>query len=116
MQPLTEDDVQWTTDRNVEANGFTVARAVRLAADLDKRDRLKANMCKYCFYRGSRMVGQAFTPWTCRVCLKEDQHHNTGVPRVCSPCGKKHSLCLECGGDIHDRRRRKATLEEKKNA
>jgi len=66
-----------------------------------KEQRTKRGLeCKQCFYlRASRIAGQAFTNWKCRICGTERSHHNTAVPRYCDDCAKAHKLCVECGGE-----------------
>jgi hypothetical protein len=55
--------------------------------------------CKQCRYlHRSRISGQAFTSWTCRICKTEGTHSDTGVPRYCAECCKTHKLCATCGG------------------
>lgn len=86
-----------------EYGDFNVARALRYAAGLDQKSRLPENKCRYCFYMGGGLAGQAFTNWKCVVCDKEDLWPNTAVPKVCSKCAKKNELCVTCGGDVHQR-------------
>lgn len=108
---LTENEVANQSYRNREYADSAVARSMAFLLDKEKGNRLKQFECAYCFYfRGGRLSGQAFTSWKCAVCDKESMHGNTGVPRVCGDCAKTHSLCVECGGDVHLRSWRKPTL------
>lgn len=77
-------------------------------ADSEKTERLTAGECKRCWYlwRG-RVAGQAMTTWYCGVCGVEDMWGNTGTPKVCKACSTEHTICRECGGDLHMRANRR---------
>ena len=110
---LTEGRVSELSFRHKEYAQFKIARALAYLIDKDKSARLKALTCSYCFYFNSgSLAGQAFTEWTCEVCEKDQMHSNTGVPIACDACAKRHSLCKECGSDLHGRCRRKGSLPE----
>ena len=108
----TENDVSsasWNARERIEV---TCARAMAVLLDNERSERTRRLECKCCFYLRSGLAGQAFTEWKCVVCDTQDTWANTSTPRVCVACAKKHSLCVRCGGDIHMRSRRKATLKE----
>lgn len=55
-------------------------------------------LCEDCKLKsGSRIVGQAFTAYTCARCEKEQMHHNTGCPRFCKACALGVYMCQRCG-------------------
>jgi hypothetical protein len=91
-----------------------IARGLEAANDGKKAERLSACKCIYCFYlnRG-RLVGHGFTAWKCLACDFEGQHSNTGVPRYCETCSAELNLCIECGGDLEMRYRRKVVRVRK---
>lgn len=69
--------------------------------DSDLEKRTSSKKCKFCFYlKSPKIVGQAFTTWTCGVCEKEFQHHNTGTTAVCDGCSNKLFICIDCGASI----------------
>lgn len=83
-------------------------RALRLATDPDYDKRIAAGRCRACYYGlVTKMVGHAFTAWTCRFCTDGGTHHNTGVPVVCRACSVELGLCVECGGHLDDTARDK---------
>jgi hypothetical protein len=67
-----------------------------VATDPRQKERLARHECKACYYT-VRFTGQAFTRYTCKMCGKEDMHHNTGVPMLCANCADKNVLCAQCG-------------------
>lgn len=73
----------------------------------ERQLRISQNLCGYCYFlRGPRISGQAFWPWKCGVCTKEDTHHNTSTPRFCKVCAEEHGLCVDCGGTVTGKRKR----------
>lgn len=110
-----ENTVSEISYRAKERLEFHCARSMSALLDSDLTKRQKAQECKCCFYLSSGLAGQAFTEWTCAVCGAKDCWANTATPRVCKDCATKHALCVRCGGDIHMRSRRKATLNEEVN-
>lgn len=105
---LDQWSMEHATDSGITYAELNIARALSYLLDKDKKTRLERLECRWCFYwESSRIGGAAMTNWLCGVCAKEQMHGSTAVPRLCNPCGKKHELCVECGGDLHQRRRRK---------
>lgn len=72
----------------------------RYKADSEKESRLKARLCRTCYYIRSGMVGHAFTAYTCRECRSEKMHPNTDTPRYCQACSDQHCACQKCGADL----------------
>ena len=59
--------------------------------------------CKKCMLSfPSRLAGQGFTEWTCKICGKKFTHGNTDTPKVCKECSKKYHVCTDCGEAIID--------------
>ena len=52
-------------------------------------------MCQTCFNQG-RIAGQAFRAFTCAICLKEKNHPNTNIPKVCKECAIDKNCCSWC--------------------
>jgi hypothetical protein len=64
-------------------------------------NRVKAQTCKYCYYKPSVVSLQAFTEFKCIVCNETFMHHNSDVDHVCKSCATEHELCVHCGGEIN---------------
>jgi hypothetical protein len=76
--------------------------------DKDKQQRLEETICRTCFYfRRSRIGGAAITRWCCGVCGRTQTAPSTATDKVCRPCGQEHLLCVQCGGDLETRVRRR---------
>lgn len=102
----TENDISCESDRCKTYIDSQVARGYKLLLDEHKNKRIIENMCKYCFYNGWGVAGQAMTEWRCRYCLKDYIWDNTNHPLICNKCAQEHTLCIKCGADIHLRVRR----------
>jgi|CXWL01.1.fsa_nt_gi hypothetical protein len=77
-------------------------------SDTHKKVRVEARKCKVCFYlRGTRISGQAFTTTLCQSCGVSMTFPTTDVDFYCLPCSKELLLCVDCGGDINLRSRKK---------
>ncbi len=46
--------------------------------------------------REGKLYGQAFTNFRCGYCKKGFSWPNTGSPRYCNTCAKKHEVCYSC--------------------
>lgn len=68
-------------------------------ADAKREHREAYSECRYCFYFGHGIAGQAFTDYKCAMCGKTESHENTAVPKLCPSCSKIHELCRRCGGE-----------------
>lgn len=110
----TESEVSERSSSKNERIGFRLARAIRLAADMDVHARRTANMCKDCYYQGPHVAGAAMTTWYCRACNKEGLHGNTAYPFFCKECAKDYDLCVGCGADIELRVKRRKKLPDPK--
>jgi hypothetical protein len=60
--------------------------------------RVAMRECRFCFYFGHGMAGQAFTEYTCKGCDTEQMHPNTAVPKLCDECTDAMGACRRCGG------------------
>lgn len=84
-----------------------LALADNLKKDPDKTKRLNGLHCLICWYQSGKIVGQAFTSWSCKSCGQTGMHPNTGVPQLCNNCAEKMQACIECGGDLNLKKRKK---------
>jgi hypothetical protein len=112
MKKLTEDDIAQKTFCNKRTADNRIANIMRYLDDKNKNARLQDQSCRFCYHLCSdRIVGTAFTEWTCAVCLKEQPPWpHTGHPMCCTSCAETHELCRRCGGDLHGRQRRRCML------
>lgn len=69
--------------------------------DPEKKTRLSAQECQYCFYVDSRIGGCACTDWKCKECGKEQIAGSTCVPMYCADCALKGGMCRHCGAEIN---------------
>lgn len=108
------DDVRSTTYWNRKHLNGWIDNAERAYTDADRKGREAHQRCRWCHYaRRGRLALQAFTEWTCIACDVVQPHHpNSEHPKVCMPCAASLGLCVECGGDVEMRDRRK--LERKR--
>jgi hypothetical protein len=83
-----------------------IDRATKISTDVDKKQRLKRQLCKACYYV-SRVAGQAMTSRECACCEKEQTYSSTDTDALCLGCAKEHSLCKRCSGDLELRVRRR---------
>ena len=67
--------------------------------DPKRPERIARRECVVCFYT-TRICGQGFSPYRCRMCGQDEMWANTCVPVLCPRCARENSLCLHCGGDI----------------
>lgn len=98
--------VQSATERAQSYTEIAIKRAERMQTDPEKTKRRKAGECRWCFYSGAKLAGQAFTPWACARCDAQFSHPNTAVPALCRDCADKAKLCVTCMGDREGRRRK----------
>jgi hypothetical protein len=85
-----------------------IAQALRYLADDDKKKREEAATCAFCYYMNSeRIGGAACTSRPCGICEKEMSFGSTATDVICRGCGRYHQLCVQCGGDLQMRPRRK---------
>lgn len=108
FRPLTESDARFRTSIARAAAEEAVQSVRDFEADALKDRRLEVCECRTCHYiRSGRIGGCAMTAWFCGLCGKESLAGSTNTPRVCQDCGKKHSICTHCGGDLDMRDRRR---------
>jgi hypothetical protein len=80
--------------------------AEKMTTDPDKGKRVKANVCRACYY-SSAIGGAAITTRPCMCCAEDQTYGSTNTDVLCLTCAKKHRLCKHCGGDIDIRVRRR---------
>lgn len=108
--------VNCATDQARHRIDLVVSRALRAAMDPEMPARHAAGECSACFYLPStRLVGQAFTEWTCKHCEKpQPAWPNTGHPHLCLECAHRYGLCRTCLADDGLRSRRRITVVRRK--
>ena len=80
----------------------------RFHGDADKTLRLAESKCKSCFYFfQSRIGGASMTTINCGICDKEMLFGSTAVDPICVECGELNGLCVQCGGNIEMKLKRK---------
>jgi hypothetical protein len=95
----------WTAD-NVAKTGESrelhfvdyLRRSERARKDSKREQRLAMHECRWCFYVGHGLAGQALTEYTCACCQTEQVHGNTAVPKLCMGCAEGLGACVRCGG------------------
>jgi hypothetical protein len=76
--------------------------------DRDISARVAAHTCKSCWYfQRNRIGGAAMTTWYCGICGARRIHGSTAHNKICDRCATEHKLCVQCGGDIMMRARRR---------
>jgi hypothetical protein len=84
------------------------SKVERFQKDADKEKRQNECKCKACFYFfKSRVGGAAMTHIDCGICDTEMLFGSTAVNPICNQCNKENGLCVQCGGDIEMKVRRK---------
>lgn len=105
---IDHDSVQWATHLSQTHAEETLKKAMQYLQDLDKKKRLESAHCKHCYYiYNTRIGGAAMTSKACGVCARDMLFGSTATDPLCLDCGKTHELCIQCGGDLHMRVRRK---------
>lgn len=99
--------VQRATDHGTSYAQELTVKCLAYAADADKKARLKQAVCRYHYYISvDRIGGSAMTDQPCGLCGVIMHFGSTATDAICSDCATKHSLCKQCGADLHDRKRR----------
>ena len=63
--------------------------------DNEKEERLKLNLCKWCYYmKVDEVVMNAFTTQICRRCATTD------INMYCDDCAKTINVCKHCGSSM----------------
>lgn len=101
MKKLAEEiNIRTKYSRYALEDAFRNAKNAQ--ADSKKDARLYEQECIYCYYfEHNRIVGQAFTGYTCTICHQTKLWHNTGTPDVCPECAKYYNICKRCGANIN---------------
>lgn len=110
--------IEWATNNAKRYAEEYTAMVERFQNDADKVNRLAQCKCKSCFYFfKSRMGGATMTHVDCGICDSEMLFGSTAINPICDGCGKENGLCVQCGGDIEMKVRRKKPypcIEKKK--
>lgn len=104
--PLTGDRIRMATARSDSRVRAFCKKASAAYADANQAARKAQHACRACFYLDAgRIVGLAFTTYTCAGCQQEDRYPNTGVPLLCATCAETYELCRHCCADVEYRER-----------
>lgn len=95
-------DNEWATRRTWFLVRDSIYHADRAKNDIDREWRLKEQTCLGCYYLTSGLAGSGFTEYTCGICNRSEQYHNTAVPKFCRPCAMQHEICRRCGADMQE--------------
>ena len=85
----------------------TVAKAMQVLTDPDKKERISKLECLACWYLMGKIGGAAMTEQACGACGKTQLYGSACTDVVCRDCAKEKELCKHCGADLHLRPRRK---------
>lgn len=99
-KPWTDADVAHMAESREAYFDDRLRNADKARADAKREQRIAMHECKFCFYFGHGMAGQAFTDYICAGCGTEQMHGNTAVPKLCHDCGNKMNACVRCGGTL----------------
>jgi DNA-directed RNA polymerase subunit RPC12/RpoP len=81
--------------------------------DPDQAKRKESLKCKRCFYlRAGGFAGQAFTEQDCGICETTMIFSSTATDVVCPDCAKAHDICVECGGNIEIKVKKKVKCKK----
>lgn len=98
MKLWTQQDVADHTESRALHFRQKVMSITDAIGDTKREQRAAMRLCRWCFYFGRGLAGQAFTAYTCRGCAEERQHPNTSVPLLCDGCADRLTACRKCGG------------------
>ena len=104
--PAKRLDIIAMTNATHQAKSRTedlVDRAIRLQGDTYRTKRIRAGLCRWCYYAAGRVGGAAMTSQPCSACSEEQVYASTCTDVLCLPCAVKHDLCKRCGGDQETR-------------
>jgi hypothetical protein len=62
---------------------------------------MKSTICVKCI-KITRLCGQGFTNYVCKLCKETKTHHNTCTPLICEDCSFKNNICQECEKPLKD--------------
>jgi len=106
-QIIDSATVQMQTYMNTKRMESTIKHADWYQNDPDNDDRLEKQQCRACFYTTGKLGGAAMTERPCGECRTDMLFGSTATDALCKRCAEKLELCKECGGDIHDRPKRR---------
>jgi hypothetical protein len=69
--------------------------------DLDKEERLKAQLCRVCYYQPPRGSLQAFTNSDCGHCGTTMTFATSHTDELCMRCACMTESCKECAGEMN---------------
>ena len=76
-------------------------RELKINGDNQRQERLKSNLCKWCYYmEADEVVMSAFTTQICKGCAKTNIYGNSTRHMYCEECSEKMHLCKHCGSVI----------------
>lgn len=99
---FTKSALVSATSKSKQRVEDALARAERIKNDSDMGDRMKAQLCKACFYF-TGIGGSAMTNRECAGCGTDQMYGSTNTDALCMDCAMTHSLCKHCGGDFEMR-------------
>jgi hypothetical protein len=99
-KPWTASDVVSAGESRAMYFEDRLKNADKARTDAKREQRVAMHECKFCFYFGHGLAGQAFTDYVCAGCSTEQMHGNTAVPKLCRDCGNKMNACVRCGGTM----------------
>jgi len=94
----TADNVEHIAESREAYFDERLRNAENAKTDTKRDRRIAMRECKWCFYFGHMMAGQAFTEYTCAGCGERKMHSNTAVPKLCEECADRLDACRCCGG------------------
>ena len=90
-----------------------IRRALDVAHDPLKSERLGMKQCVVCFYSNG-MEGQAFTYKNCESCGVKCEYSTTDTNDLCGECAIKFGACAKCGCSIDLKQKRENKNEPTK--
>ena len=88
------------TEKNLYFIERMKERILKFDTDSENETRYDKQVCKFCYYLGSRAGGAACSSRPCAMCETTLHSGNTCVDILCKGCAIVNKLCTCCGGDI----------------
>lgn len=88
------------THWKIESKDSIIKFSLNLVNDPDKKNRLAAQLCAYCYYKDGGFAGQAFTTKKCEICEEPQTYSSTDTDDLCLPCAKENKLCKHCNSHL----------------
>ena len=105
---LLLEKIQNETFLKIQETSELISNVKKFENDSDRKNRLKKNLCKSCFYLSGDIIAfAAFTTTTCMSCSKEMTFGSSNTDKLCPDCAKKYGVCKYCLADIDLKKRRK---------